>query len=363
MNRSKVLAVVLLILMSTGLKIGTSSAAEADRCQLLENGTSGPRDDVLRLNSSGSFFDSVPVIAQEGEEITIRLVESYRDNFPQSYTRGRAMKCGFEKMTTSDIDRIDLILPRRSDGHLVVLDMSKARPGAVLAPGATPERSGSEIELRVLSGPAAIRPRGSIGYIGTQGPDRLDLAGNDGLPTVNFNPAADGSRPDADIRPGIAVGVIRVAGGPGRDETRPAIEGLEPLPDWVKLAVQGDAGNDRLLGHGGPDAMKGGPGEDLIRAFGGDDTQHSTHEWATFSLVGGPGRDRIFGGLGRDEIGSGGRGGGDAGSDEVYGGPGDDTFHGQQDGFRDRINCGSGKEKAFLRDRGLDQLTGCEMTR
>ncbi len=353
---------VSLIVLASLLGPVTASAAEGGRCHVIEAGASGPADNVLRLNAKGTFFDSTLIIAQRGVNLSVRSQESYRNAFPASFLRGRELDCGFETLTTSEIDRIDLLLPRHGDGSLIVFDMSRARPGWALAPGATREQVGPEIEIRIVQGPPPTRPDGSLGYIGTKGTDRLDFGAADGVPTVNFNPGQDGDRPDHDILPGISVEAIRVAAGPGRDYTRPAIrKGLEPLPSWVKLAVQGDDGDDELIGHSGPDALSGGTGNDLIRALGGDDRQVNNYEWAPFSLVGGPGRDRIHGGAGRDEIGSGGRSGGDTGADFVFGGPGDDTFHGQMDGFRDRIDCGPGKEKKFRIDRGVDVLTGCEM--
>ncbi len=84
----------------------------------------------------------------------------------------------------------------------------------------------------------------------------------------------------------------------------------EPAPDPANL-IEGNGGNNRLLGNSGDDAINGLGSNDRISGRGGEDV-----------IDGGAGRDRINGGNGDDEIDGG------AGRDVIRGGRGDDTIDG-----------------------------------
>jgi Ca2+-binding RTX toxin-like protein len=73
--------------------------------------------------------------------------------------------------------------------------------------------------------------------------------------------------------------------------------------------VDGDAGNDRLLGLGGADTLRGGAGNDTLEGGDGDD-----------QLFGGAGFDNLVGGIGNDTL----DGGLDI--DTMTGGDGNDTY-------------------------------------
>ena len=108
-------------------------------------------------------------------------------------------------------------------------------------------------------------------------------------------------------------------------------------------------GNDRVRARGGDDRVYGGSDNDVIAGGRGDDR-----------LYGEAGNDHIFGQLGVDEEWGGPgnddlwamahgdvSGTGDTTADTLHGGPGDDRFH-TRDGEADRIDCGEGRDVAFL---------------
>jgi Ca2+-binding RTX toxin-like protein len=103
---------------------------------------------------------------------------------------------------------------------------------------------------------------------------------------------------------------------------------------------RGFGGNDDQRGRGGNDTQDGGAGDDVLDGGKGNDT-----------MKGGAGDDVLDGGKGNDILDGG------PGADVLNGGPGNDTIH-AQDGRKDTINCGSGKDRVFA-DR-IDRLQGCE---
>jgi Ca2+-binding RTX toxin-like protein len=99
--------------------------------------------------------------------------------------------------------------------------------------------------------------------------------------------------------------------------------------DWKWETIDGLAGNDRIFGYGGNDALLGGLGNDNLWGMGGDDL-----------LDGGEGEDGLDGG---------------AGDDLLRGGPGDDYFYGG-DGY-DLLEGGSGNDE-LESSEGADTLAG-----
>jgi hypothetical protein len=85
---------------------------------------------------------------------------------------------------------------------------------------------------------------------------------------------------------------------------------VDPYPNHPGL--EGQAGDDEIRGFGANDTLSGGEGNDV--------------------LYGGPGEDRIDGGPGEDVI---------------YGGEGNDFLAGDDDGQRDKLYCGKGKDGYF----------------
>jgi Ca2+-binding RTX toxin-like protein len=96
--------------------------------------------------------------------------------------------------------------------------------------------------------------------------------------------------------------------------------------------IDGTGGDDRLTGTRGADRMSGFKGNDRLAGRGGADR-----------MFGNSGRDRLDGGAGRDRL---------------RGGSGDDRLV-ARDGFRDVVDCGSGRADRATVDR-LDRVRGCE---
>jgi Ca2+-binding RTX toxin-like protein len=103
-------------------------------------------------------------------------------------------------------------------------------------------------------------------------------------------------------------------------------------------SIDGEAGNDTLVGGNGPDTLIGGPGRDTLVGLGGEDL-----------LLGGDGNDVLDGGSGNDEL------AGEAGNDTLVGGSGNDLLSGG-DG-NDVMSGGSGNDE-LSGDAGNDVLNG-----
>jgi Ca2+-binding RTX toxin-like protein len=103
--------------------------------------------------------------------------------------------------------------------------------------------------------------------------------------------------------------------------------------------IHGTKRADHLVGTRAAEVIKGGGGFDRINGKGGGDT-----------LLGGPGGAVLIGGRGRDEFNS--RDG------KPVGGQGRDVIR-ARDGVRDIINCGPGKDVAYV-DRSEDGVFDCE---
>jgi Ca2+-binding RTX toxin-like protein len=133
----------------------------------------------------------------------------------------------------------------------------------------------------------------------------------------------------------------------------------------------GNSGNDTLHGGPGNDTQVAGSGNDLLDGGTGNDTQHGNRGLDV--IYGGPGNDRIAGDSGSDALTGGG------GADVIVAGTGGGVIDGDgsdapaagiaasrggndviyaQNGARDRINCGPGRDRVYA-DRS-DQLRRCE---
>jgi hypothetical protein len=125
-------------------------------------------------------------------------------------------------------------------------------------------------------------------------------------------------------------------------------------------------GDDVLIGTSGPDVVCGLGGSDLIRGLGGNDTLYGAacpQLLRALVSAGREGNDSLFGGRGSDTL-NGGRGkdllDGGTGHDRLRGGPGNDTIR-AADGHRDRVECGSGRDRVTA--DAQDRLRGCEVVR
>jgi len=103
----------------------------------------------------------------------------------------------------------------------------------------------------------------------------------------------------------------------------------------------GTAGAAVLTGTAASDMLTGRDANDVLTGRGGGD-----------DLWGGSGADTLRGGAGNDQL-NGGRGG-----DTLIGGSGDDQIH-ADDGRRDAISCGPGRDTVFADPS--DRASGCEV--
>lgn len=303
-------------------------------CSYDEVGAPGPADNVLRIEDQSH---SVTHIYREGDAI---VVFNNADRDPAICVGGTP--------TVFNIDRIEY---SASTG---VPFFSYIGPGS-LAPGATPEASGSEIEISVHEEyhPEVLNIGGSAGsdtvHVGQLGPHRVG---------VNLNAQVDGASQDADtvidvVNPSEVF--VRVVGRPGND-TLSALGGPEftgPFPaDRLSLSggpgddtmiggphrdlLRGDLGNDVMLGGRGDDLIKVGPGRDLARAGKGNDRIENQSDVGGIAPDTAP--DRVYAGAGNDQV-------------EVA------QISGPLPG--DFVNCGAGRHDAVGLDPG-DRAKNCE---
>ncbi len=262
--------------------------------------------------------NSKAVIARKGTRITV----GDRDKAPATCTGGVP--------TVLNTDRIDA---QTVGSGFTDLEMHLA--GGPFAPGATAEPVGaSEIEVQ-FSSPGGIVPW----VVGTAGADdwRWGLEGPDiGL---NLNP---GVATDEDVDVTAREddnGTALVAFGGAGDDTIGA--GQVPSGKHYLVAFGGE-GDDRL-------SVPAAHAYGLVTGGDGNDTL--TGGALADRLTGEGGADRILGNGGGDQLTGG------AGRDRIMGGAGADIVR-ARDVSRDRVSCGSGRDRATIDRR--DRVSGCE---
>ena len=225
-----------------------------------------------------------------------------------------------------------------------------------LAPG-TGEASRGPILLTKLRGTAPsididvrLEAGGEIVIEGTDGDDAVDIT-TDSLTTVNeVTVGINGQRFKFSL-----ADVSRIAArlGDGHDQFNGADAGALPI------LVDGEGGNDLLIGGPGGDTLIGGLDDDTVAGGFGDDSVYGNGGKDT--LLGDAGSDRVDGGAGRDSL-RGGSGGdrlfGGRDPDHLFGGGGHDRFF-ANDGASDYVAGGDGDDRADvdLTDE-LDSIVG-----
>ena len=125
----------------------------------------------------------------------------------------------------------------------------------------------------------------------------------------------------------------------------------------IPATLNGDAGNDWLVGGGGNDTLSGGDGDDVLLGGGGNDT--IGRGAGNDTLSGDGGNDTLEGGDGRDNL-TGGRG-----TDVLRGGAGNDRLNAVDFAGTDTVDGGDDEAEGgdtALVDRG-DTVTNVETTR
>jgi Ca2+-binding RTX toxin-like protein len=146
------------------------------------------------------------------------------------------------------------------------------------------------------------------------------------------------------------AGGDRISGLAGQD----VVSGLDN-----RDCIRGGADRDRLSGNSGADDVRGNSGSDRVSGNSGRDRVYGNT--GNDRVSGGSSGDRVYGGSGRDRV------SGNSGNDRVYGNGGRDRMFGNagrdtmraRDGRRDRVNCGSGRDRAFVDDVDL-VASNCE---
>jgi Ca2+-binding RTX toxin-like protein len=187
-----------------------------------------------------------------------------------------------------------------------------------------------------------------ISYAARVNPVVVDLDGSDGEAGEGDAIANDvecviGGSGDDTISGGSNV--VQIQGRAGDDTLNSLSSPLTQL-----MTLDGDLGDDVLIGGSGLDNLTGGPGRDTLTGRGFEDTL-----WGGDGpdiLRGGGRRDRIFGGGGNDLLVGG------PGRDFMSGDAANDTFWARDD-TRDRVRGVAGFDRARV-DRRLDVVTTIE---
>jgi hypothetical protein len=303
--------------------------SEPISCSYVEAGAPGPAGNLLRIDDE---TDSVTDVYREGD--AIKVFSNSADEVP----------CSGGEPTVLNVDRIEL--STRSAPFIGYLG------NGTLAPGASPETNGAEIEIHVHESysPEVLNVAGSAEaeaiVAGALGRHQIG---------VNLNAQEDGSAQDADItldtvKPAEAV--VRLTGRGGGDTIsalgRAGFTGVFPADH---IALSGGPGDDTLLGGPHDDRLGGLTGNDVLLGGRGRDR-----------LTVGPGHDLARAGKGPDEVfNSSGAGGlpDDRGPDRVFGGAGNDHIEVGQGLGGDRVSCGGGGGDRAGIDPG-DHAADCE---
>jgi hypothetical protein len=304
--------------------------SEPISCAYHEAGLPGPEGNVLRIDDE---TDSATHIYREDD--AIRVFSDSADKVP----------CSGAEPTVFNVDRIEYTATHSAPfiGYL---------GNGTLAPGASPEPAGAEIEVHVHESyrPEVLNIAGSAQaeaiVAGALGPHRIG---------VNLNAQDDGSAQDADVildtvHPAEAA--IRLIGRGGRDTIsalgRAGFTGILP------------AEHELLSGGPGDDTLVGGPHDDRLSGLTGNDVLLGGRGRDRVTI--GPGRDLVKAGKGPDEVFNSSDVGGlppDLGPDRVFGGGGNDLIEVDQGLPGDRAKCGGGRGDRAGIDPG-DRATGCE---
>jgi hypothetical protein len=292
--------------------VGGTSPFTNERCEVVEVGPPGFPGDFLRVEVDGELG----VYRGSGGRILLNYV---------------GPRCP-SPVTIRDVDRMVL------SGSPVEVSEARGR----FAPGA----SGSVIEIHVRTD--------RLEYTGTSGDSRIAAATlANGQVALDLDPR-QGKRPNYDLFDSEGVPVLlRVAGGSGGDlvDAR-RLTGMGDPQLHRRIRLEGNAGDDTLLGSPGVEwRLKDGGGDDVVRTGGGDDE---------VSL--GRGHDTVYVGAGDDVISY------DAferftgtpsdPADRLFAGPGDDLLS-DLNRHSDLIRCGPGRDHVAP-ERHDHPGAGCE---
>jgi Ca2+-binding RTX toxin-like protein len=337
------IAAAIVTAAATSLAFGAGSGPVAHSsalvdCAYVQAGAPGPPGNRLRITDPNIGA----IVFLNGTEVGVQAFNGART----------LLDCSGPTPTVNNIDRIDYRGMGKYSGLL--LDENGAfvfhpHTSGLLAPGASPEPGGDEIEIFVNQNRVLVE--------GRRGGDNIELGNlSKGRVGINLDVGEDRSRPDADIIvPGPRhTSEIRVNGQNGND--RISGRGLKAFTGKLTIKVLrliGAKGDDTLFGSPKRDRLGAGNGDDLLRAGRGRD-----------DLTIQDGRDRAYGGPGEDLIDIVSDVGGhppDDAADLIVAGSGPDRVFSARNGFTDSVRCGSGVDDAFV--DSSDHRRNCEHVR
>ena len=307
--------------------VPVSAGRLASTCAYVQAGPPGPGGNVLRIEVG----DFGVTLTREGRTLKLPKIRGEVD-------------CTGPTPTVRNVDRIKIVPGDPANPRSLLLNLANGPIG----PGATPERRGSEIEIQA----EGIR-RIAIG--GSRAGDVITLGNAEGGGVgVNLNVAAEGRRADVDLVASSPKPEEILVNGRAGDDLLSAQGGrgfASELRLTELLSLEGDRGDDVLLGSPGKDVLREGSGDDLARGGRGRDR-----------IAANKGLDRAFGGPGNDTLDLTGVGNiaptPDArGPDRAVAGRGNDLIQSIDRGA-DIDNCGPGRDAVNADER--DRLIGCE---
>jgi Ca2+-binding RTX toxin-like protein len=308
-----------------------SNEGELVSCAYLDAGPPGPMGNILRIDDGSR---SVTHVYREANAI---VVFSNASSDPTTCSGGTP--------TVFNVDRIEYA----TTGSAPFFNYLGDGP---LAPGASPEGSGPEIEISVKESydPGVLSVGGTDGddaiAAGTLGRDRAG---------INLNVAQDGASPDVDVvfeAPKVARASFKLSGGKGNDQ----------ISALGKPGFSGPLVGERVGLSGGPgdDILVGGPSKDRFSGSLGDDTMVGGRGRDYLTI--GPGRDLARAGAGPDQIFNVSDVGGipaDRGADRIFAGAGNDRIDASQPMPGDLVDCGPGARDFVFANPG-DRTRSCE---
>lgn len=300
-------------------------------CAYVDAGPPGPMGNILRIDDRSR---GVTHVYREADAI---VVFSNASSDPTACSGGTA--------TVFNVDRIEYA----TVGSAPFFNYLGDGP---LAPGASPEGSGPEIEVSVQEehSPGALSVGGTDDddaiAAGTLGHDRVG---------INLNVTQDGASPDVDVifeAPKATKASFKLSGAKGNDRIsvlgKPGFSG--PLVG-ERVGLSGGPGDDTLVG---------GPSKDRLGGSLGDDTMVGGRGRDYLTI--GPGHDLARAGAGPDQIFNVSDVGGippDHGTDRIFAGAGNDRIDASQPMPGDLVDCGPGARDFVFANPG-DRTRSCE---
>jgi Ca2+-binding RTX toxin-like protein len=250
------------------LLLGGAGSDFVDGQQGNDVGFLGAGDDTFQWDP-GDGSDTVE--GQDGADVMLFNGSGGNERMSASANGGRILfrrDLGNIVMDTDDVERID-VGSRGGADEIVVNDVS----GTDLTEVRT--------DLSALGdGGAADASTDTVVATGTNGDDQVFVSGSGSQAEVTGLSArirVIGAEPGADR--------VTVNARAGDD----VVQAFQTAAGAALLVLNGEAGNDVLIGGDGPDVLTGGDGDDVLLGGDGDD-----------SLDGGPGDDVLIGGDGND---------------------------------------------------------------